>query len=181
MTVLAWQLRHWGGRLGSFGLAALALALAGALLHWGVTVPGQARLQAALLHDAARQAAARRAPPATDPGQDRLAAQLAGLPTAGSDAIVATVAAIQQQAQERQLRFDSAAYQLAAGSDGMLERYTVSLPVQGRYPDMRAFVLGLHAAVPHLALDSIAISRPGREDGRVEAQLQFTAYFRGQP
>jgi hypothetical protein len=180
VKALLWTLRHHAGRIGPIGCGACVLLAASAALHWGVTVPGLAHLHAAQARAASERAHATQT--RHDGGERaRLAASLAVFPQSGSGAVNAVLGTIQAQAEAHHLAFDNASCQLSPDGSGTFERYTVSLPLKGRYPDMRAFLAQASASIPHLALDSVSLARPAREDALVEAQFQFTAYFRVRP
>lgn len=184
MKALLWHGRRWAGKLGPAGCGGAIVLAASAALYWGVTVPGQARLAAAQAGHAQAQARitqAEREAAARGSGAVQADALLARLPRGGNRAVNDTLALIQEQAGAHQLVFDSATYQLSADAADGIERYAVSLPLKGRYPDVRAFLADVRGRAPHLALDSVTFLRPARADAVVEAQLQFTAYFRIRP
>lgn len=183
MKALAWYVSHWVHRLGRVGCAACLLLAAGAALYWGVTVPGLARLEAArtasdLTH--ARDLQTRRAAAGNGDGA-RLAALLAPLPPSGNEAVNAVLAALWAQADGGRVVLGNSTYQLGTDGSGTVERYVITLPLKGRYVDVRDFLARVHGAAPHLALDTLVLARPAKEDATVEAQLQFTAYFRRRP
>jgi Tfp pilus assembly protein PilO len=184
MKTLMWHGRRWTGKLGASGCAALAVLAAGAVLYWGVTVPGQARLAAAQAEHARTQARitrAEREAAARGSTAVRIDALLARFPRGGNLAVNDTLTLIQEQAGAHQLVFDAATYQLSTDGANGIERYAVSLPLKGRYPDVRAFLDAVRARAPHVALDSVTFMRATRAEAAVEAQLQFTAYFRTRP
>jgi hypothetical protein len=59
-----------------------------------------------------------------------------------------------------------------------LTRYRVTLPLQGRYGRLRAFVADALAADPALQLDALSLRRADVGAGALEAQLQFTLLSR---
>lgn len=183
MKNLAWHLRRWSMLLGAPVLAACIALAASAALYWGVTVPGMARLmQQKRQHadQATRVAPLDAATAAQRAEHARLEALLARFPRADNRALNAVVVALQEQARLHQLVVDSASYQLSVGGTDAaeLERYTISLPLKGRYPELRAFMRQVREQVPHLALDSVVMSRSAKDSPVLEAQLEFTAFFR---
>lgn len=89
---------------------------------------------------------------------------------------LASLKQLQRLADENGLVIDSAQYRFE--KEGKLPRYRLSLPVIGTYPDIRAFLSQAMRQFPHLALESLRISReePGMEE--VDADMQLAFYFR---
>jgi len=56
-----------------------------------------------------------------------------------------------------------------------------TLPVKGSYRDIREYVGDLLQANPSLSLESIALIRDGPTGARLQADLRFTLYLRGNP
>lgn len=184
MKAQLWTLRHHAGRLGRVGCGACLLLAASASLYWGVTVPGLARMhadQAQFALEHTRAAQAMHAAAGRGGERTRLEASLAAFPQSGNSAVNGVLGIVQAQAEAHHLVLDNVTCQLSADAGGTFERYVISLPLKGRYPDVRAFLVRVHGSVPHLALDSVSLARPVKEDALVEAQIQFTAYFRGRP
>ncbi|MEC5159553.1 hypothetical protein ACFDR9_005668 [Janthinobacterium sp. CG_23.3] len=181
MTRALWYLRRWLVQAGPARLASVALLLGAALLHWAVTLPGAAALAEEQQRHRQAQAATARAH-ASDAGRAAEQAQVAGLlarfPAGGNEALGAAVIQVQAAADARRLLIDKGSYQFGADAGHGVERYNFSLPVKGAYPAVRGFVRQVQRELPHVALDSASISRAGRADAAVEAQLQFSAYFR---
>ena len=61
---------------------------------------------------------------------------------------------------------------------GML-RYQITLPVKGTYPSIRAFMRRGLKDIPSVALDSVVLQRPNVGDEAIEAQIRFSAFYRG--
>jgi hypothetical protein len=61
-----------------------------------------------------------------------------------------------------------------------LGRYRVTLPVQGRYTHLRAFVAEALASDNALQLDTVSLRRSDTRSAEIEVQLQFTLLSRGE-
>lgn len=178
---LLWQGTRVAGRLGLTGAGSLAVLAASAALYWGVTVPGQEDLSIARLqHEQAlaRFTQADRDAAVRGSSAEQVNALLARLPQGGNHAVNDAFVLVQEQAAGHQLVFESTTYQLSADGASGIERYAISLPLKGRYLDVRAFLADVRDRAPHLALDSITFARPSRGDPVLEAQLQLTVCFR---
>lgn len=181
MMHLAWYLRQSGMRLGRTGVGACVLLLASAALHWGWTVPGLARLEREEGQRQAQLTRVRLPAVRADATEAGLAALVARLPPSGNGALNAVAGVVHAQALRHGVALDSASYELSRPDRGDIERYTVSLPVKGSYPALRAFLDGLARELPHMALDSVVLARRSRDQPALEARLQFTAFFRSRP
>lgn len=176
-----WYLRRWLMHADPARTTSVAAMLLAAMLHWLVTLPGAAALAEQQERQRQAQDAAARSH-ASGAGRRPEQAQIAGLlerlPGGGNQALGAAVIQVQAAADECRLLIDKGSYQFGADAGHGVERYNFSLPVKGSYPAVRAFVRQVQRELPHVALDSASISRNGRADAAVEAQLQFSAYFR---
>lgn len=162
---LVHRLRAWGiGNVLGISMLLLAASLH-AYTYWQVEKPhAEAARQILQLQAASRADAA--------PGQDT--ANPLDLPTQQN--ALASLKRLQQLADENGLMIDRAHYRLE--KDGQLSRYRLSLPIIGAYPDIRAFLSQAMQSFPHLAMESLRISReePGMEE--VDADMQLSFYFR---
>jgi len=70
-------------------------------------------------------------------------------------------------------------YRLASGKDDKLERYQITLPVRGSYPQIRKFIGRLLADLPAASLDGVSFQRQKISDTQVESQIKFTLYRGG--
>ncbi len=71
----------------------------------------------------------------------------------------------------------AADYQLGDVRYG-IERYRISLPVQGSYVQIRAFLEKVLLEVPIMSLDQATFRRKKINDGRIDADLTLTLYMR---
>jgi hypothetical protein len=79
------------------------------------------------------------------------------------------------------LRLDQAEYKVVPAPAGRLLRYHITLPVTGEYRKIRAFLRGLPAEVPTIALEQLQFERQQIGDGLVEAKLRLVLYLVKEP
>ncbi len=174
--------QHWlprlvwsAGRTGRAGLVGLALIAASAVFYLSTERPvteeiGQLRsdLAAARAHPAAAvkaQADALRTPES--------------LPLRTE--IPKLLALLLAQADAAQLTLDSAKYEVGTVKAGPLVRYQISFPVDGTYPQVRAFIDSTLGAIPALSIDELSITRKTIADPGIEAQIRMTLFTRSAP
>jgi hypothetical protein len=56
--------------------------------------------------------------------------------------------------------------------------YRITLPVRGRYPQVRDFAADILRELPVASLDALRFDRKGARDAEVDAQLRLTLYLR---
>jgi hypothetical protein len=61
-----------------------------------------------------------------------------------------------------------------------LARYHATLPVAGSYTQIRQFIAHVLKEVPAASLDDVQLRSDPDAQGRVEARLRFSLYFRGE-
>lgn len=66
---------------------------------------------------------------------------------------------------------------VAADALGMVQ-YRVTLPVNGRYPEIRQFIGAALAEVPWAALTQVHLQRERVGDGRIDARIELTLHLR---
>lgn len=169
---------HRIGWAGVVGLALLVFALG---LLFATNAP--LRRQAAELErelDVAQATAAseRRLRVAADPGA-RLARFRAGLPRQSD--LPQVIGRMLREADAAGVELERGTYEFRAGDSGLIARYTVTLPVQATYPQIRAMTGVILAALPAVALESLRIERDGVSDEVVTADLRFAVFVRGDP
>ena len=159
------------------GLAAFALLAAAALFLIIVLKPLEARHEQLeqQLARAARQAAPRDAGviPASTPAA-RLAAfyRLLRSEERTTDRL-ATIHAIGKAAG---VEFQSAQYRMHRGT-GRIERYEITLPVNGNYRQIRTFLERTLAEIPALSLDQVNFKRDNADDASVQADVRLTLHL----
>jgi len=159
------KIRAWGWSR-TLGLAMAATAALVYLVAQRNLVPPLNDMQTRLANTQKTQ-------PATASAEPQVVA-LKDLPAAST--AIASLAELQNLAEERGLMQDSGQYKLE--QDGGLVRYRLSLPVTGTYPAVRLFLSQALTKFPNLALDSLRISREQIGMSEVDAALQLSFYFR---
>jgi hypothetical protein len=183
-ALLAWHGRRLAARAGRLLMASAALLALAGLIHGGITLPGARALaaqQAEQRQQREREALRYAVAAAGGAEQAAVAHALARLPAPDNQAVGAVVIALQGAASEHGLLLDKGSYQLLTDPGSPVRRYTLSLPLKGSYPALRAFVRQLRRTLPNVALDSVAIARVGAGDGVLEARLELSAFFRNPP
>jgi hypothetical protein len=155
------------GRVGALGAALIAGALAADAL---VLRPMEARLDALI---AANQRAL--LVPAAERRQ-RLSAGAAAR-TALEPEAAAVLRRLFDSADEAGIELARGDYRLVQEQDAGYRRYQLTLPVYGSYPAIRAFLAGVLADEPALALNSLLLRRDAIESADLEATLRFTLFL----
>lgn len=69
-------------------------------------------------------------------------------------------------------------YALSRQPTALFSKYQLSLPVRGRYLDIRHFIAEVMDTLPSAALNDIALKREDMLSDQVEAKLRLTLYLR---
>jgi hypothetical protein len=180
--------RNWAGRLGWTvkrtliglrwpGLLGVALLVSSSAFQVLWVQPLQAR--AVALESQAQALSAQlgaRGPAAARPTQrSQLSNFYAFFPAV--EAIPELLGKMQIAARDNQLRLEKGEYRLAQEREFPLARYQVTLPVRGTYPQVRAFVNDVLAAVPAVALEELTLKREAAGDPMVEARVRFALFL----
>lgn len=75
------------------------------------------------------------------------------------------------------MELSSSEYRLVNENDARLARYEMILPVNGRYPQIRAFMADALEAVPAMAISAIAIKRESVTSEKLEARLEINLFL----
>lgn len=156
-------------------LAACALCIAAALLHWGVRAALDARTEA--LTKAANVnelAAAEQAP--QEVTAERLQAFTNRLTE--SNRVGEALKTLFAEADKAGLTLAQADYQRLHDDAGDFSKFQISLPVKAPYPKLRAFVRNVLAALPGLSIDEIGLRRESIGSQPVDARIRMTLYLR---
>lgn len=184
MPIDAARLERWRERLmravmragwaGAVGLALLAFALA-----FGLSAGGEqaARAEALAAERASllKVAAAPVAPVLSDRGQ--LAAFYARFAPASE--LSAVLAQIHTAAADHGLLPERGDYRSALVSGTPLVRVTATLPMQGRFDDLYAWLGQVLAEQPGAAVEQLSIKRERAADGQVSADVRLSVFVRG--
>jgi len=171
---LAARLRRAAERLGTPGLVGAAI-LATCLGYYGGSLQPLAQEIESLraLH------ATGAAPSARSP-QENLADTLqqfaAAFPAEGE--VAGLLKQLYGLGERAGLRLTQGEYRyVAADALGMVQ-YRVTLPVSGRYPEIRRFLGAALAEVPWAAVTQVQLRRERVRDGRIDARIELTLHLR---
>lgn len=180
MRRLVYRIRRAGRHLAWPWLAALFLAVAAAVFYLALVRPASQALagmseRTARLHNLGARNAARLA--ALDPGR-QLRSFYEQFPPRASSAD--ELEQIEAAARASRLELMQGDYRFVAG-DARLARYQVTLPIQGRYPDIRAFIAAVLAKLPTASLDKVSFDRQAIGEPTVKATVRLSLYLREAP
>ena len=96
----------------------------------------------------------------------------------GSDGLPGRLERLNAVAQASGLELRRAEYRMSASPEQKLVRYQIILPVEGSYRAIRRFTAEALEAIPALALSQVKFQRRQISEGRAEAQIIFTLYFK---
>lgn len=162
-------------RIGPTGVIGVALVCMAAAFVWSSLLPQRHRMRELQeqLQTSVRTPSKR---PATATGS--VEEFMAALPGRGE--LPAIVAGVVREAEKAGLALESGQYELQPGQSGRIERYQLTFPVKGAYPQVRAFIDGALVAVPAMAMDSLRLEREGIAHGGVSADVSFVIYARSE-
>lgn len=166
-------------RLGTAGKAGIGLFTFAAVFFLAAVLPRQEESQA--LMDRAKTMQVRlRAEPVSAPsgkmeGDQALQFFYAFFPRIDSSPL--WIKELVQVAEQHEVQISGSEYRMVRERDWKLARYEIVLPVQGRYPQLRAFIADALRAVPAMALVDVAIKRENVGSEVLEARLRFYLYL----
>jgi hypothetical protein len=166
-------LKYYLGRLGKPG--AIGALLVVASLAWDAAVV--VRNEAALERQLAKNEAARLAAEAQRAQAEAEAAVGIDGQPALAPAAATALRRLFDTAAKNGLELAQGEYRLNVVKEAGLQRYQLSLPVAGAYPEIRAFVAEALNADPALALAAIKLRRDRIEDTALEGLVNFTLYL----
>lgn len=91
------------------------------------------------------------------------------------------IAVILNAADAYSLQLDQVEYVLKRDSTLGLSRYLITMPLRGRYTDIRYFVIELMNRMPSAAVNELSFRREDIKAEQIEARLRLTVYLRRQP
>ncbi len=171
-THLAFLL-HRHGWPAALGL--LCMALVWPIAHFGAdrTRAETQSLQQAQLVE--RERRARQPDPQIDQAT-RQAAFEAGLPQAAG--ALQAVRHIHRSATEHGVVLSTGEYRLVDEPGGRLQRYQITLPADGTYPDLRAWMADVLNELPTMALDELSLKRNTVIESKVQARVRWSFYLK---
>lgn len=179
MTNAAELIRNLRRRIGSAGIAGVAMIVAGIVAYPLVVVPIQDRAAATL----AEAEHLRIAPPPIVKTPEQLSAEhidgfYRRFPPARN--LPQWLEILHGLALKQGLSVARGEYKLNIDDDGKILRYEIHLPVRGSYPAMRSFIDAARQGIPALALDTVSLKRESVTEAVVDGQFGFVLLLRGQ-
>lgn len=169
MHQLKWIVTRFTDALGLPGLVTLALVL-GLLLYLPlVRWPAQQRLAEAEV--AAMKPGASRSVLAESPAH----AFLDRFPR--PETLSRELQTIFDIAEGYGLELDEVAYRKVRKQDERLERYFVDFAIDAPYPDSRAFLGDVLAAIPSVSLDQLSVTRDSVQSSEVHLRVRLTLFL----
>lgn len=84
---------------------------------------------------------------------------------------------LNETAKSNHLQLDQVSYEIAQARERNLEMHQISLPLTGRYRDIRAFVAEVETSELFLMVTEMSLQDTDRNSGKVEVQLRLATYF----
>lgn len=72
-------------------------------------------------------------------------------------------------------------YRITRNGQAQLDQYQLTLPLNGRYPDIRGFLDEVLSTLPTASLDHVAFERQKIGETAVQVTVRLTLYLRGTP
>lgn len=161
----------WGmARIGRPGQAGLLLLVLAVLTCAAVVKPMEKDMEATRAR--ADELAKRPAPLPAEPAED---AWLASLPA--NHAGHAHLARLFAAAETAGIDLEEGRYREARDSESHLTRLSITLPVNGAYPELRAFLALALAKEPSLALEGARLSRDDIGAEEIQGELRFVLFL----
>ena len=176
---LQWQYRHRLNVLGWPGVVAIALLVAAPVFYFSTIRTMQQRLETAqrgvslaeerILNNSK---AARSGPISP---QEQLVEFYKFFPSEKKSPLwlekMVTVA------EESGLELEEGEYKVTQDKVGQLLRYKITLPVQGKYRQVRKFLASLPAEIPPMALETVQFERKDITDTSVQVKIRLVLYM----
>ena len=162
-------------RLGAVSTAGLVLLFTALILFFSVLLP--LHRQVAALEAELRRSTAKPEVHATATEATHSATAFVARLPARTD-LPLVLATVLQQARAAGLSLDQGSYEMAGGKSRRVGRYSVTLPVQGSYPQLRQFIDATLLAVPAASVDSLRLQREKIGSAKVAAEIRFTVFVR---
>lgn len=86
---------------------------------------------------------------------------------------------LETRARERELNLQQVAYTTQPSREEALELQLISLPLAGRYSDIRAFIDDVETSRLFLIVHELSLHDEKSRAGQVEVQLTLATYFQG--
>jgi hypothetical protein len=161
-------------RIGIAGMVGIALLAGTAVLQFSTRAP--------LAAETSRLREELAALPAAAPERARRAEVAHGVTRLPARAELPQVLkGIVAEAEKAGVALPSGKYETAVTRAGGIVRYQVTLPVNGQYRQVRAFIAAVLDDVPNAALSGLALQRRAIGDAAVDANVRITLFLRDGP
>ncbi len=178
-TGLGWKLRRWQPLIGWVGIVAIAVLLLCPVLYWAMLRPLQIRLDAAQHNVASARENLVNASATTSRGNDSPSEQLVEFykffPVENESP--QWLEKLVVVAEKNGLSLNDGEYKVTQDKLGKLMRYKITLPVQGKYPQIRKFLVSLNKEIPVMALENVQFERKDILDSAVQAKIKLVLYL----
>jgi hypothetical protein len=173
------NMRHWLPLLGWTGIVAIGL-LAICLTFYVTTIrPMQARSVASEHHANSERERLANASDAAHGGNATPREQLTEFyhffPTEKSSPIWLEKLVV--VAEKNALSLNDGEYKVTQDKIGQLMRYKITLPVRGKYTQIRKFLASLRTEIPVIALENVQFERGNIIDSAVQAKIKLVLYL----
>ncbi|MCK4738385.1 MAG: type 4a pilus biogenesis protein PilO [Deltaproteobacteria bacterium] len=99
----------------------------------------------------------------------------ASLPS--KEALTTLLKDVYKSAKRNKVKIPEGSYSPKTVEEASILKYTISLPVEGRYKDIKKFVYDIETLKRPLVVDEISFSRSKGSKGVVALHIQLSAYF----
>jgi hypothetical protein len=185
MNTLLWRRRIQFGiyRLGTMGIAGLALLLASVALWLALVEPAQReslRLSNSVQARQVQLANLTQSVPVVElTKEEKIAYFYKSFPAVNR--VTEQLKRVYKAAGKNSLTLETGEYALLQSETDKLARYRVALPVKGSFQQVLAFMGAVLKDIPSTALESVSFKRDKVDDPLVEAKLVFIIFVEVQP
>lgn len=176
---LRWKLRQWLPLLGWPGMLGIGLLTICIPMYLATIRPMQIRLDVAQHNEAAASANIENKNIAKHRSSDTPSEQLIEFykffPTEKDSP--EWLAKLVTVAEKNGLSLNEGEYKVTQDKVGKLMRYKITLPVEGKYPQIRKFLGSLPVEIPALALENVQFERKDIVDATVQAKIKLVLYL----
>ena len=175
---LRWKLRHWLPLLGWPGILAIGLLVVCLTFYLSSIRPKQAGLDVAQQRVASAQERVLNSSKAADGGgspREQLAEFYKFFPTEKKSP--QWLEKLVVVAEKNALTLNIGEYKVTQDKAGLLMRYKITLPVRGKYLQLRKFLTSLRTEIPIMALENVQFERDNIVDSTVQAKIKLVLYL----
>ena len=80
-------------------------------------------------------------------------------------------------AEQNGLSLDEGEYKVTSDKVGQMLRYKITLPVQGKYPQIRKFLASLPTKIPPMALENVQFQRKDIVESTVQVKIMLVLFL----